>query len=98
MTPTLPKTAYIRGKSCKNCSGPIPKPKNNKAGNIRRKTFCGDNCRKEFHKNNGISVHKLKEQVQTWVAKELDPLQRSINELGVRLSAIEKTKLRRVRG
>ncbi len=62
-----PKTVYMRGRLCWNCSGPVPKPKGN---NVKKKVFCCDNCRKEFHKNNGISVHKLKDQVKRWVREE----------------------------
>ncbi len=64
----IPRNQAIRGRVCRNCSGPIPKPKGN---NLRKKVFCQDNCRKEFHKNNGVSVHKLKEQVRAWVREEL---------------------------
>lgn len=62
------KTAIMRGRACRNCTGPIQKPKGN---NIRKKVFCCDNCRKEFHKNNGISVHRLKDQVKQWVDEQL---------------------------
>lgn len=58
---------FLARKVCKNCSGRIPKPKLN---NLQRVKFCSDNCRKEFHKNNGISVHKLKDQVKRWVREE----------------------------
>ena len=63
----IPKTQAMKGRLCRNCTGLIPKPKGN---NIKKKIFCSDNCRKEFHKNNGISVHKLKEQVRAWVRDE----------------------------
>lgn len=65
------KSAFIPKLACLNCTGPVPKPKRN---NVKKKKFCCDNCRKEFHKNNGISVHRLKEQVKQWVRDELKVL------------------------
>ncbi len=62
-----PKQTFLPRKVCKNCTGRLPMPTPN---NRNRKIFCSDNCRKEFHKNNGISVHKLKDQVKRWVREE----------------------------
>ena len=76
----LPRAQIIAGRACKNCTGPIPKL-SNKGGALKRKAFCCDNCRKEFHKNNGISVHRLKEQVQEWVAESLRPLEQAVADL-----------------
>lgn len=57
-------------RSCDNCFGLFPVPPNVQKGK-KRKRFCSDNCRKEFHHNKGVSVHKLKDQVQRWVRDEL---------------------------
>lgn len=74
----IPRNLAIKGRVCRNCSGPIPKPKGN---NLRKKVFCTDNCRKEFHKNNGVSVYKLKVQVKQWVREEWNAIQREQLEL-----------------
>jgi hypothetical protein len=74
----IPKTQLIRGKACRNCTGPIKKSSN--PANTKKKDFCCDNCRKEFHKNNGISVHRLKVQVQAWVR---DAVREEIARLGI---------------
>lgn len=63
---------WIRGRFCRNCSGPIPKPKSNKAGANHKKIFCCDTCRKDFHRNNGISTHRLEGRVRRWVRDELE--------------------------
>jgi hypothetical protein len=65
----VPKTKLIRGKACRNCTGPVPKSSN--PANTKKRDFCSENCRKEFHKNNGISVHRLKVQVRQWVREEV---------------------------
>lgn len=65
----IPKRDLIRGKACRNCAGPVPKSSN--PANTRKKDFCRDACRKEFHKNNGITVHRLKAYVQGWVRETL---------------------------
>lgn len=89
----------LRGRSCRNCTGPIPRPTGN---NIKKKIFCCDNCRKEFHKNNGISVHKLKEQVERWVSQQNQALQEAfqlmrlaIEHLERRIEALESRRRRR---
>lgn len=78
ITSTIPKTKLIRGKACRNCTGPVPKSSN--PANTKKREFCSDNCRKEFHKNNGISVHRLKDQVRKWVRDELSAFFRQRSE------------------
>jgi len=42
--------------------------------------FCCDNCRKEFHKNNGISVLRLKDHDHQLVR---DALKEELAKLGI---------------
>lgn len=65
-------------KTCPNCAGRVPKPSKS---NVKVKKFCSDNCRKEFHRNNGISVHKLKAQAQRWVHETMRPLEQLVSDL-----------------
>lgn len=54
-------------KTCQNCFNPF-KPRPQK---IDEQRFCGGNCRKEYWKHGGVSVHKLKGYVHQWVREEL---------------------------
>ncbi len=64
------------------------KPRAQNAGDQK---FCSANCRKEFWKHGGVSVHKLKLHVQQWVAETCAPLQTAIEELKREVSEL-KTK------
>ncbi len=68
-TGPLERTFGRRTGACDNCKGPFLIPNNVKRG-TKKKRFCCDNCRKEFWKNKGVSVYKLKEQVRAWVRDE----------------------------
>ncbi len=57
-------------RSCDNCLGLFPVPANVERGK-KRKRFCCKPCGDEYHRNKGVSVHKLKKQVQRWVREEL---------------------------
>lgn len=63
------KAQLPRGwKNCRNCFKPF-KPAPNK---IKDQVFCpGGNCRKEFWKHGGVSLHKLKVHVQQWAREAL---------------------------
>lgn len=82
---------------CDNCLKEFPIPNNVKTGK-KRKRFCQANCRKEFWTNKGVSVSKLKSQVQAWVAEAFKPLQASIVELGDRLATLELKAGRKIGG
>jgi len=69
LTGPLTRTFGRRTGACDNCKGPFLIPNNVKRGK-KKKRFCCDNCRKEFWKNKGVSVYKLKEQVLKWVRAE----------------------------
>ena len=63
---------------CQNCAKPkAPSPRRP----IGSEKFCSANCRKEFWKNGGVSVHKLKVYVHQWVKEAIRPLQEQVNEL-----------------
>ncbi len=90
-TSPVVKMPIMRGRACRNCTGPIPKPKGN---NQKKKVFCCDNCRKEFHKNNGISVHRLKEQVREWVNREILNFRCELGLLNERIHTLESRRRR----
>ena len=80
------KAQLPRGwKNCLNCFTAF-KPR---AQKVDEQKFCSPNCRKEFWKHGGVSLHKLKHHVQQWVAEICRPLQTSIEQLGARIAALE---------
>lgn len=84
-----PNRPFITGKVCRNCAGRIPVPTPN---NRRKIIFCCENCRKEFHRNNGISVHKLKEQVERWVQDGTRPMRAEIQALRDEVKALRQSE------
>lgn len=77
-------------KTCPNCAGRVPKPSK---PNVKVKKFCCENCRKEFHRNNGISVHKLRAQAERWVRETMRPLEQLVSELCIRVRTLEEARL-----
>jgi hypothetical protein len=57
--------------NCLNCSKSF---KRRIAG--KKQKFCQANCRKEFWKHGGVSVHRLKIHVLQWLREELAKIEK----------------------
>jgi len=80
------KAQLPRGwKNCLNCFSAF-KPR---AQKVEEQKFCSPNCRKEFWKHGGVSVHKLKLEVRKWVAEVCAPLRLAVDQLIARVDLIE---------
>jgi len=53
---------------CQNCLKRFKRSESKKS-TIEPK-FCGDNCRKEFHKTGALSLRKIQAFVKKWVREE----------------------------
>jgi hypothetical protein len=71
---------------CINCAKPKKISARRKPGTQR---FCSDNCRKEYHKYGGVSVHRLRDDCQKWAKEVISPLQVAVNQLMDRVRTLE---------
>lgn len=60
-------------KNCLNCMTAF-KPSDHPRNRQENQKFCKANCRKEFWKHGGVSVHRLKVHVRAWVERWLAEL------------------------